>query len=57
MPALPQAGRDVGRRRAPPSLHYFAGHGYVGVRVDMRGTGDSDGAAKANSLCRSRTTG
>ena len=22
---------------------YFAGHGYAGIRVDMRGTGDSEG--------------
>jgi putative CocE/NonD family hydrolase len=24
-------------------MSYFAGHGYAGVRVDIRGTGDSDG--------------
>jgi len=31
------AGRDLLHH------HYFAGHGYASVRVDMRGTGDSDG--------------
>jgi putative CocE/NonD family hydrolase len=29
--------------RDAPIHHYFAGHGYASVRVDMRGTGDSDG--------------
>ncbi|MCC7163888.1 MAG: CocE/NonD family hydrolase [Anaerolineae bacterium] len=31
------AGRDHNR------MPYFAGHGYAAVRVDMRGSGDSDG--------------
>ncbi|HEX4062283.1 MAG TPA: CocE/NonD family hydrolase [Streptosporangiaceae bacterium] len=29
--------------RDAPIHHYFAGYGYASVRVDMRGTGDSDG--------------
>ena len=29
--------------RDAPIHHYFAGHGYASVRVDMRGSGDSDG--------------
>jgi uncharacterized protein len=29
--------------RDAPIHHYFAGHGYASVRVDIRGTGDSDG--------------
>ena len=29
--------------RDAPIHHYFAGHGYASVRVDLRGTGDSDG--------------
>ncbi|WP_352761795.1 CocE/NonD family hydrolase [Mesorhizobium sp. M0510] len=35
---------------------YFAGHGYAGVRVDMRGTGDSGGVCKGEYLKHSRTT-
>ena len=29
--------------RDAPIHAYFAGHGYASVRVDMRGSGDSDG--------------
>ncbi|WP_206617070.1 CocE/NonD family hydrolase, partial [Mesorhizobium sp. M7A.F.Ca.CA.002.04.1.1] len=29
---------------------YFAGHGYAGVRVDMRGSGDSEGLCKGEYL-------
>ena len=29
--------------RDAPIHHYFAGHGYASVRVDIRGTGDSEG--------------
>ena len=29
--------------RDAPIHHYFAGHGYASVRVDIRGSGDSDG--------------
>ncbi len=29
--------------RDAPIHHYFAGHGYASARVDIRGTGDSDG--------------
>ncbi|MER9977184.1 CocE/NonD family hydrolase [Mesorhizobium sp. M0085] len=32
-----RGGRDTGTYR------YYAGHGYAGVRVDLRGTGESDG--------------
>jgi putative CocE/NonD family hydrolase len=31
------------RDRDEPMHRYFAGHGYAAVRVDLRGTGDSDG--------------
>jgi uncharacterized protein len=40
---LPYRKRDFMRGRDGPMHHYFAGHGYASVRVDMRGTGDSDG--------------
>jgi hypothetical protein len=40
---IPYRKRDFTRRRDEPMHRYFAGHGYAAVRVDLRGTGDSDG--------------
>ena len=40
---LPYRKRDFMRRRDTPMHHYFAGHGYASVRVDIRGAGDSEG--------------
>jgi hypothetical protein len=40
---LPYRKRDFMRARDEPMHSYFAGHGYASVRVDLRGTGDSDG--------------
>ncbi len=40
---LPYRRRDYTRLRGDSMHRYFAGHGYAGVRVDMRGSGDSDG--------------
>lgn len=40
---LPYRKRDFTRSRDEPMHHYFAGKGYAAVRVDIRGTGDSDG--------------
>ncbi|UCH73627.1 MAG: CocE/NonD family hydrolase [Rhodospirillales bacterium] len=40
---LPYRKRDFMRARDEPMHHYFAGHGYASVRVDIRGSGDSDG--------------
>jgi predicted acyl esterase len=40
---LPYRKRDSMRLRDDPMHAYFAGHGYASVRVDIRGTGDSDG--------------
>jgi len=40
---LPYRKRDSMRARDTPMHHYLAGHGYASVRVDIRGTGDSDG--------------
>jgi putative CocE/NonD family hydrolase len=40
---LPYRKRDSMRLRDGPMHHYFAGHGYASVRVDIRGTGDSEG--------------
>jgi uncharacterized protein len=40
---LPYRKRDFTRRRDDGMHAYFAANGYVGIRVDMRGSGDSDG--------------
>lgn len=40
---LPYRRRDGTVLRDRQMHHYFAGHGYAAVRVDMRGSGDSDG--------------
>ncbi len=40
---IPYRKRDFMRARDEPMHHYLAGHGYAAVRVDVRGSGDSDG--------------
>ncbi|MGR3197292.1 MAG: CocE/NonD family hydrolase, partial [Paracoccus sp. (in: a-proteobacteria)] len=40
---IPYRKRDGTRTRDEPMHGYFAEHGYASVRVDMRGSGDSDG--------------
>lgn len=40
---IPYRKRDLTRGRDSVNHPYIAGHGYVAVRVDMRGSGDSDG--------------
>ena len=40
---IPYRKRDGTRGRDEPMHGYFAGHGYAAVRVDMRGSGESDG--------------
>ena len=40
---LPYRKGDAIAKRDSYHHPYFAGHGYAGVRVDLRGTGDSDG--------------
>lgn len=40
---IPYRKRDFTRSRDEPMHHYFAGYGYAAVRVDVRGSGDSDG--------------
>ena len=40
---IPYRKRDLTRSRDEPMHHYFAGHGYAAVRVDLRGSGESDG--------------
>ncbi len=40
---IPYRKNDATALRDAPIHAYFAGHGYASVRVDMRGSGDSDG--------------
>lgn len=40
---LPYRKRDGTRLRDEPMHGWFAGHGYAALRVDLRGSGDSDG--------------
>jgi len=40
---IPYRRRDLTRARDAVMHPYFAGHGYASVRVDMRGSGDSEG--------------
>ena len=40
---IPYRKRDNTRQRDEPMHRYFAGHGYASVRIDLRGSGDSDG--------------
>ena len=47
---LPYRKRDGTRERDELTHSYFAGHGYAGVRVDMRGSGDSEGVCLGEYL-------
>ncbi len=40
---IPYRKRDGTRGRNEPMHGYFAENGYAAIRVDMRGTGESDG--------------
>jgi putative CocE/NonD family hydrolase len=40
---IPYRKGDAFAARDSRHHHWFAGHGYAGVRVDLRGSGDSDG--------------
>ena len=40
---IPYRKRDGTRWRDEPMHRYFAGHGYAAVRIDVRGSGESDG--------------
>jgi putative CocE/NonD family hydrolase len=47
---LPYRKRDGTVERDALTHPYFAGHGYAGVRVDMRGSGDSEGLCEGEYL-------
>ena len=40
---IPYRKRDGTRGRDEPMHGWFAAHGYCAIRVDMRGSGESDG--------------
>jgi putative CocE/NonD family hydrolase len=40
---IPYRKRELTAPRDELTHYYFAGHGYAGVRVDLRGSGESDG--------------
>ena len=47
---LPYRRRDGTAERDALTHPYFAGHGYACVRVDIRGSGDSEGVLKGEYL-------
>ena len=47
---IPYRKRDSTRDRDDRMHHYFAGHGYACLRVDLRGSGDSEGVLKDEYL-------
>ena len=49
---IPYRKRDFMRRRDEGMHHWFAGHGYAAIRVDMRGSGESDGILHDEYLAR-----
>jgi putative CocE/NonD family hydrolase len=49
---IPYRKRDGTRGRDEPMHGYFAQHGYVALRVDMRGSGESDGLLEDEYLQR-----
>ena len=54
---LPYRRRDGTRLRDDDTHAYFAGHGYACVRVDMRGSGDSDGVLHDEYLLQEQLDG
>lgn len=47
---IPYRKRDSSRARDEQIYPWFAGHGYAGVRVDIRGSGDSEGVLRDEYL-------
>ncbi len=54
---LPYRRRDGTAERDFTTHPYFAGHGYAAVRVDIRGTGDSDGVILGEYLKQEQDDG
>ena len=49
---LPYRKRDGTAVRDEPNHRYLAGHGYACLRVDLRGTGESDGLLRDEYLAQ-----
>ncbi len=49
---IPYRKRDFMRLRDEPIHRYYAGHGYAAIRVDLRGSGDSEGLLEDEYLPR-----
>ena len=47
---LPYRKRDLLRARDEPMHRWFAGHGYAAVRLDVRGSGESEGVLRDEYL-------
>jgi uncharacterized protein len=47
---IPYRKRDFTRRSDEQNHGYFAGHGYAGIRVDIRGSGESEGLLRDEYL-------
>jgi hypothetical protein len=54
---IPYRKRDVTRERDNLTHAYFAGHGYACVRVDIRGSGDSEGVLTDEYLLQEQYDG
>ena len=54
---LPYRKRDGTARRDSITHPYLAGHGYAGVRVDLRGSGESEGVLRDEYLEQELTDG
>jgi len=54
---IPYRKRDITRRRDAVNHPYLAGHGYACVRVDLRGSGDSDGVLRDQYLEQEQNDG
>ena len=54
---IPYRKRDIKRDRDQRMHAYFAGHGYACLRIDMRGSGDSEGILEDEYLAREQQDG
>lgn len=54
---IPYRKRDLTRERDTINYPYLAGHGYACVRVDLRGSGDSDGVLRDQYLEQEQADG
>jgi putative CocE/NonD family hydrolase len=54
---IPYRKRDITRDRDTINMPYLAGHGYACIRVDLRGSGDSDGILRDQYLEQEQSDG